>query len=108
MVLTIRVHRDLALVHLDQILTYHQAHPNPLIIHLRSAKQLSKLLEKLSHLLLPNPYTSVDNVHQNHLLEVVVGHNYPDSALPAKLEGVLDEVDHDLLETKAVTAQLFR
>ena len=43
-------------------------------------------------------------MHTNHLLTYVKGHQHAHGARNRELEGVLDKIDQNLLQAKAVTA----
>ena len=52
-----------------------------------------------------NAFARVEDVHDQHLGAVMVGHTHPDKAALRKFQGILDQVDQDLLKPYLVTHQ---
>lgn len=93
---------DVAGVELNDVLADHEAHADSLAVHIGRALKLAKLLEQLVHLVRANALASVDHVHKKLVLVRVKRDNDPNHAFQSKLHCVLQQVDHDLLQTHLV------
>ena len=89
-----------------EILANHQAHTNAFTVHLGGVFQLAEELKQFAHVLLANAFASVDDVNVKFQFTVIECHQNAHGALIGELEGVLDKVYQDLLQSKAVSFKI--
>ena len=95
---------DGASIHLDEAFADHEAHSNALVIHLGRALELAKEFEQLGDVFVLDALPGVNDVYLQHLRIFVIGNDESNETSVGKLEGVLDQVDQDLLQSHLITA----
>ena len=78
------------------------------MIHLRSAMQFTKPSEKLRNVFGSDSSPCITNFYTEALVLFAIALLYFDNSLLSKLEGILDQVDQDLLVAPFVTNQKHR
>ena len=87
----------------DEVLADHQAHADSLMVHIGCTKEFAELGEQLAHLILHDALTSVDNVHLQLLIIIVISGYDSYLATTGELVGVLHQIDQDLLDAHRFT-----
>ena len=86
-----------------QVLTNHQSHSDSFMIHFSCPQKLAKELEQAIDVFRKYTSSSVNDVHFEQLFNFVESHDHADLTASTELEGVLDQVDQNLLESDLVS-----
>ncbi len=92
-ILALRVSRNGAIIHLDEILTDHKPHADAFAIHLGSPPQFAEQREQFVHLIGFDAFTVIDHPNFKHFIARIEGHANLYIALETKFERVLRQVD---------------
>ena len=94
---------ELASILLNDCLGDHETESNSVVVHLRGSKQFAKLVAKLWNLLQGYPSPTVTHLNFEKFSCLVIANQNANVASLGELEGILDQVDQDLLQAQLIT-----
>ena len=92
----------------NELLADHEAHADPLAVHLGRSLQLAKFSEQALDFLRFYPLSCVNDMNCEEVVHVIETCKNANLATSSELNGILEQVDHDLLQSKVVTIELLR
>lgn len=99
----IRLHRNVSICSLENLLDYGETEADPFSVDLGRVLQPSKHSEELWDVFLSDTCASVRNVHHNFADAFIVTRFNRYGAPLSELNGILDKVDQNLLQTTLIT-----